>query len=99
MVTGYRDGSNGISLLTNSQTHKHTMHTAWVAVPVALIFLQLDAHPMASTDASKLSSRPPLRTQLHDSLKGHVLLKPPYKLHLKLYFSMLLSLFIAVYGS
>lgn len=35
-----------------------------------LIFLQLDPYPLASTDASKHSSKPPLRKNLHVSLKG-----------------------------
>lgn len=81
VVTGYGDGSNGISLWL-TQTHKHTMLAAWVAVPGVLIFLQLDPHPMASTDASK----PPSRKQLHVSLKGHLLCKPPYKPQLNVYY-------------
>lgn len=35
-----------------------------------LIFLQLDPYPLASIDASKHSSKPPLRNKLHVSLKG-----------------------------
>lgn len=86
------DGSNGISLW-QTQPHKHTMLAAWVAVPGSLIFLQLDPHPMASTDASKHSSKLLLREELYVSLKGHLLPKSPYNLLLNVYY------FLYKYGS
>lgn len=100
VVTGYGDGSNGISLwLTHRHTNTQCSLHGWQSQAGALVFLQLDPHPTASTDASKHSSKHPLRMQLHVSLKGHFFCPShPTNTHTAAAECVLFSLLIAKYG-
>lgn len=65
-MTGCGDGMVATGSVFDTQTH----NACCMGGSLRLIFLQLDPYPLASIDASKHSTKPPLRKNLHVSLKG-----------------------------